>query len=424
MPVRIQVQGLGDIAPIAVWAGTSLETAAQGQSSPGTIVARDFGLDPRPFVQGSRVTVDLGVGRPTLWSGYLQKASRRFFFPVDDPSRLHRQWVLSLADINCLFTARWVFDKASPAHVAGPTYKTDTNDSVAIADLCSNWLDLSTDDLDVESGIETVASIYYGQPVQPWNAGMQWKNAMDSISQLPAAVYYIDPDRKLIYTDAGSEDAPFELSDHPDSSQRGYRLFTEWEDGTQLGNDALCWGFGKGVNYGVFRRLQDADSIALHDLWQVPSVSYAIWHQSTIDKVADSIVNGSPSSRRGQKNDIHSIDLTTEADGLRVGQKVRVLHEDLDIVLPIRKATMKFDSPESVQYQLHLTDALDRWGFEDPMPPFKLNYPLFGLYAGRPSCVIDSFNGRTVGGAWGGATNEDGTYNSRLWQADEGGPET
>ena len=415
MPARIIVEGLGDIAPAAIWPMVDLQSASQGQSLISTIAIRDLGIHPTAFLAGKRVTVDLGPGQPALWSGYILVGSRRFFFDVDNPDAHQRQWILTLADINYLFTKRFTLNKAHPEKVEGPMYKSETYDDDVVKLLCSDWLDLSFDDLDVTSGVERVASIYYGQATNPWSAGASWRDAMDSISQLPASVYYIDPDRKLIYTDAGTESAPFSLSDHPDASQRGYRMFTEWEDGTQFCNDGYAWGFGKGANHGVFRRVSDDDSIEAHGLWQDASVITGIYKQETIDKVADSIVNGSPSSRRGRRNPIHSIDLTTDADGLRVGQKVRVIEGDLDIVLPIRRAKITFASPERAQYSLHLSEAVDKWGFMDPPLPFHFwGYGFGGVEAGTPSCTIDSFNGRT--GSWAGATDEEGFPTFRVWQ--------
>ena len=415
MPARILVEGLGDIAPIAIWSLVDLQSASQGQALMSTIAVRDLGLTPTAFKAGKRVVVDLGPGQPALWSGYILVGSRRFFFDADNPDRHQRQWVLSLVDINYLFTKRFTLNKAAPAKVEGPTYKSETFDDDVVKLLCSDWLDLSFDDLDVTSGVERVASIYYGQATNPWSAGAAWRDAMDSISQLPASVYYIDPDRKLIYTDAGSESAPFALSDHPDSSQRGYRLFTEWEDGTQLCNDAAAWGFGKGANHGVFQRVVDSSSVDDHGLWQDSSIVTGIYKQETIDKVADSMVNGSPSSRRGRGRAYQSIDLTTDADGLRVGQKVRVIEGDLDVVLPIRRAKITFTSPTEARYALHLSEAIDKWGFMDPPLPFNFwGYGFGGVEAGTPSCVIDSFNGRT--GGWGGATDDAGFSTGRVWQ--------
>lgn len=387
MPVRVLVDGLGDIAPIVKFDATKLQIAAQGEASPGLMIVRDVGLDPVPFVTGARVSVDLGSGTDPLWAGYLQRASRRFWFPVDDPEKLHRQWILSLADINILFSKRVVFSQSTPARVKGPVYTTDTFDDTVIATLVSDWLDLSADDLDTSSKVERVGHINAGQAAYPFNGGEYWGQAMTTIAQLPAAIFCLSPSRELVYADVDVEDAPFELSDHPSGAQRGYREATIWEDATQLGNDALSWGFGKGDDKGVFNHTSDDDSIAEHGLWQIGTTLYDVWKQSTIDKIGDSIVNGSPGSRRGHAKDVESMDLVTFDDGLRVGQRVRVIREEygFDEVLPIRKMQLEFPTPGLVKYTMKLSEALDMWGFADPFPPF----PGFHGGGGPGITVID-----------------------------------
>ena len=59
-----------------------------------------------------------------------------------------------------------------------------------------------------------------------------WGQAVQSIANLPAAIYYIDPDKNFVYTDVDTPDAPFGLSDQPNgTTTRGYREMEILHDG-------------------------------------------------------------------------------------------------------------------------------------------------------------------------------------------------
>lgn len=162
-----------------------------------------------------------------LWAGYLLKASRQFFFDVDKPDTVSRRWVLSCVDVGTLFQKRVVFKQSDGAHVTGPLYKTPTYDDDVITELITNWLDLSTDDLDLTTLVSRVAQVNpsvtcaAGQAFYPFNGGQTWGDAMETISQVPAAVYALvpgamlgtSPFARLVYADVDGEDAPVVLSD-------------------------------------------------------------------------------------------------------------------------------------------------------------------------------------------------------------------
>lgn len=213
MATRIFVGSLGDIAPIAVFAETELETAVGGESSIGFITVKDIGLSRADFIPMSRVTVDRGPGTDPIYSGYLIKPSRRFWFDVDYPETLQRKWVLWCADINLLWSRRVVYKQSDPADITGPKYTTDTFDDDALAELFADWVDLSFDDLDTSSQVDRVGLINYDQTVYPWNGGQTLGEAVRTIAQLPAAVYGINSKREVVYADVDDENAPFVLSD-------------------------------------------------------------------------------------------------------------------------------------------------------------------------------------------------------------------
>lgn len=574
----------------------------------------------------SEATIHLNITRsdappviPVAWAGYVLKASRQFWFDVDDPETLHRRWVLTLVDVSTLFQKRVAFKQSDPGRVLGPVYKTDAYDDDLVAELVSNWLDLSTDDLDVTTLVERVGivnpsvSCISGQAFYPWNGGTQWGDAMEAISQIPAAVYGLvpaeplgsSPFARLLYADVDVEDAPIIFTDVPvirgtpevpaetlfsDSFARSttspdigngwtqntdgtgtfgpgviihcdgselvkgqtapfadratysrsgvtfgagyiqfefyvpaladyapfsqgfgaildgsrthpanvyvmpnfpadgrwiatvatdfgdvsgmgsgsgalftpdpdnwyvlkavitetavglkvwklgdpepagytfgpqdisgvspfgepdlsvsmlngfgssvdikmrnltvvadaipatedtpvenagrYRECTIWDDGTDLVNEEFAWGAGKGTDHMVFAHVTDGDSIADHGLWQRGDTLFSVWCQETIDAVANTVVNGSPGSRRGHKRPVKAVDLVTFETGVRIGQKVRFLNDDygVDVILPIRTTEITFPTPDVMKQTLRLSEALDRWGFEDPSPPFR-----------------------------------------------------
>ena len=382
---RILIDGIGDIAPNVIWSMTEINTAAQGGASLSTLILRDFDISPYAFVTGKRVIMDFGSDETRFFGGYLWKASRRHWFPVDDPTHIQRQWRLQLVDNNILFTRRVVFKKDDPAHVSGPMYGPGrlsspcdetagiVYDDTAIAELVTNWLDLSVDGIDVSTLVHEVASITYGQVTEPWNAGMTFGDAMKIIAQLPAAIFYLNQWWQLIYADVDVATAPVGLSDRPaaDGAQ-GYREMTIWDDGSQLANDALGWGAGKGVDHMVFDHERDDASVAEHGLWQDGFTLWNVWCQPTINKYVHTDLYGSPSSLRGRKDEVQSVELVTHAQGLYPGQVVRFRNHEygVDVNIPVRTSKITFDAPGVPKYTLKLAHVLDKYGFQDPSPKF------------------------------------------------------
>jgi hypothetical protein len=392
MQPQILIDGLGDVASEVIYGNdlTKLKISAGPSASISNMVLRNIGGATSSFITGKRVTV--GLGGTVLWAGYVMHAARQFWFDVDKSNTMNRRWALTLVDLNVLFGKRVVFKQSAPGTVYGPTYKTDVYDDTLVNLLTSSWLDLSDDDLDISSLIERVAVVNPsvtcadGQAFMPWSGGNLWGDAMDSISQVPAAIYGLIPAEPLgsspfgrfFYADVDSEDAPMALSDRPQADGAGsYRECTIWDDGTDLVNEEFAWGAGKGSAAMVFSHRTDSGSISDHGLWQRGDTLFNVWCQDTIDAISNAVVNGSPSSRRGHKNSITSVELTTRETGLRVGQKVRFINHEygVDTILPIRSTEITFPSPDEIKTAMTLSEALDRWGFEDPQPPFTIPSP-------------------------------------------------
>jgi hypothetical protein len=363
------------------------------------------------FVTGRRL--ELYISSELMWSGYVASISYEYPFSYEDlqtnVQALPRYLRLRAQDINILFERRVTMKKSEPTQLEGPTFKEDyTPDTEAIDLLCRNWLSLENDDLDVVSMVENVGAINVDQPANPWQAGETWKDAMTSIASLPAAVFYLSPDRKLVYTDVDTVTNPLVLSDQPDDPELngygvGYRDARWTSFGDRLTNDYLAWGVSQAPP--VFKRLQDQPSINLHNRWQDAVVNQSIYKQATINKVANRMVYGSPGSRRGHKDDRESLSCTTYQPGFNVAQKVRVISNvfDFDDVLPIRQMRITFPTPTDARYDLTLSHEIDTFGFFDVIRFKKYKYPKISwkppvLPPGppEPACIVlDSFSRAT-----------------------------
>lgn len=370
-PVRMIFEHLGDVAPLVVWSKVELETALGADGSLGTIVVRDVGIVRDVFQVGQRITVDLGPGTRPIWSGYLWRAARRFWFPADEPDTIQRQWRLAVIDINILFRARVAYNQASPATIKGPKYVASTYDDTVISTLVNDWLDLSADDLDVTTKVDRVGLINYGEVTYPINGGQTFGEAMKEISRLPAAAYGINPSRELVYADVDDRNVPFFLSDETGYNTVGYRECLIIFDGSGLMTEVFAWGAGRGSDEMVFHRRSSASAITEHGLWQEGILSYGIWKQATVEKVTDSALNGSPSSHRGHKDDRVEVRVMTHEHGIVVGDRVRFISNiwNYEDVIPVRRVRLTFPTANDVRYELRLSHEIDQWNFQDPVPP-------------------------------------------------------
>lgn len=414
-----------DFTARIVFASASFESAVNGATGPCKFRVRD---DDRTITLVTGSIIELLIDGDPVWTGYLTHVNRVYAFPAENTAEagLTRWFDVEGTDLNILFTKRIVFRAADPENVYGKLYGPGTADNVAIADLVTDFLDLSGDDLDVSTMVENVADINVDQKARPWSSGFTWGQAMASIAMLPAAVYFIDPQRRLVYTDVNTPNSDLGLSDQPGSGQAGYREMTILKDGAELANDVLAWGMGYASATPVFVRDQDATSQAQHGLWQMGVVKSGIYKQATINRVAQSIIDGSPFSKRGAKNDKVAVNLVVYEPGFLPAQKVEFESHIFDFfdTIPIRKMKVTFETPDTPRYELLLSHAIDDpWSFTDPFqfdfnlpppppppvfPPPPPLPPIFG--------PIDTFEGRTVAGGWRTASSG---YD---WEGSTGGP--
>lgn len=373
--VQIKIAGTDRTANV-VFGTASFESAVNGATGPCKFRVRDDD-GSLSFVTGS--DIELLIDGEPIWTGYLTLVTRVYAFPAENValSGPTRWFDLEGTDLNILFSKRIVVRESDPENVYGKLYPPGTPDDEAIEDLVTDFLDLTGDGLDVSTMVENVADINVDQNARAWSSSYTWGQAMASISALPAAVYFLDPSRQLVYTDVNTPTAALGLSDQPGAGQAGYREMTVVRDGTNLANDVLAWGMGYGSSVPVFVRDEDATSQAEHGLWQMGVVKSGIYKQATINRVAESIVDGSPSSKRGHKDDRVAVSLVTHQAGFLPAQKVAFESNIFGFsdVIPIRKMKVTFEAPESPRYELLLSHAIDDpWSFTDPFF-FDFNFP-------------------------------------------------
>jgi hypothetical protein len=313
------------------------------------------------FSAGKELTCDIDGLR--VWGGFVMGIGRHFAFDVDDtsdPASTPRYLILEGADYNLLFSKRFVLNKADPISPMTP-FAEATHDDTIIADLVSNFLDLTGDGI-TTSGVLNVGTPLEDGPGVPFEPPNSWGDAMRRIALMPGAIYYISPEKVLNYADVDIPDAPFGLSDDPNHSTTfGYSDFSLLRDGTQLANDAFVWGAAIGVDHMTFARKTDAASVTEHGLWQWADYRQDLYRPASVQKRADSYVDGSTQNNRGHKNDAISVRLKTFKPGLQAGMKVHVYStgHGWDDVIPIRSMTINFVNPTTAHYELYLAHFLD-----------------------------------------------------------------
>lgn len=596
----------------------------------------------RAFTTGK--SLELIIDGRAMWTGYATKVLRVYPFEAFSPPA--REIEIEGIDINYLFEKRVVYKKSSPAVLLGPIYPANTDDTTAIAELVANWLDLSGDGLDTSTLVNNVGTINETEKANPWSASWKWGQAMQSIARLPAAIYYINPDRQLVYCDVDTPTVTIALSDQPmgpgsgtvetddfnrteasdwgsapygtwtgfqgdpsvdgskgvidsaggyrvaatapistitetsieqtgmfqwpsafpgvarwlpawatypsydnyvfmtingdqdpvtveleydmligsdnsatidtiypaatpgswwhwrfawdnlelrakawpdgeaepdwqvtlaipvdptaltdpavdlfgstfpDTGQTwyvdditltrgivedslGYRELTFVNDGGQLANDVMIWGISGGATVPVFKRLESTASQTAHGRWQYGEVRADAYKQTTINRIANSYLNGSPQSKRGHKDDRRRIQVAWFEPLLRPSDKVRFISSvyGIDEVFPVRSSTITFPAgPTDPKFELILSHEIDLPiylsdvirippyqipGFP-PIPPFNPEVP----HVGPGTCddsvcvqdteVYDNFNRTTspIGGGVSDPTHGWGTPSS------------
>lgn len=354
-----------DITPLCVIHQTSFTGRANGSPGDCAISVKDV-TQTQFFTPGK--TLELYLNGTREWDGYLMSVAKTYWFeghtanckPCDHLTP--RKLILRGADRNIIFFKRVLFNKADPTIPKDNEWPAGTTDDTIILASIADYLD-PTDGIDYSTKVETVASPDPYAKIRVPGPTQYLGDMMREIAQSTGAVFYIDPDRFMVYTDVNTVSAPFGISDQPGAGQKGCRQMEVLFRADEMVNDAIIWGAGQGVNHVVSDRVQDATSIALHGRWQNTNGYHTnLFKPASVLRVANSIVYGSPSNKRGHKDDAIAVNCTIFEPGIRVSDKVAVesvVHGYSD-VLPVRQMTITFPAgPHNVQYDLHLSQELD-----------------------------------------------------------------
>lgn len=360
-----------DITTNVVFQRTEFVSQVNGQPGTCRIVLLDRdGTLAGAFVTGERIYVK--VNDLMVWQGYITRIKRIYPFPTYSPPD-RRLIEIEGVDINILFSKRIVLNKDDMTMGEGIDYPPYTSDVTALRDLLDRYLDLSDDDLDVTTQIHGIGTINEDQTAAPLRPSGSWSESMRLIGGWLSPIWYINPDREVVWGDVDVEDAPFALSENPTGAEVGFANLVVSRDASAMINDLLLIGAGNGSDVAVWRRLTDDASIAEHNLSQYGAFIGGVYKQATINRMADSYIYGTTTSRRGHKDDKLTITCTVFHHGLRAGHKVRLTSDvwGLDgIIIPIRQLRLRWLTPGLPQYDLTLTHELDTtWSFFDPYNP-------------------------------------------------------
>lgn len=416
--VHIRVNGI-DITEKVAFDDATFTMAVNGFPGSFRIRVRDT-EHTRSFTTGAEVTLDIdGVRR---FGGYLMAVTRLFAFPYDDttdPTSVARYFVLTGVDYNILFAKRILYDKARPANINLRAWPVGSRDDIIIRYVFDHYTDLGADGVTYD-GVQHIGSPNPDHAGVVGSGGLTFGDAMREINRLLSGVWYIDAYKDLKFVDVDEPTASKSLTDRPSGpTEVGYRDFTHVESGAALINDALVWGAGQGSPRVRFGRATDAASIAEHGLWQSGEFTTALYKQASVDERADTIVYGTPQSKRGGKDDHVGWMATTYDRSFSAGQKVDIESEIFGVqdVVPIRRLTITFPTPTDPKFQLAISHDVDvPWNFFE-FPPFHIFEPNIdgGVDITIPKIFTPHFMAGGFGyvAAEGAAAGEHGTGTSR-----------
>jgi hypothetical protein len=293
---------------------------AQFSAIPGTFefTCRDDEQSLGPFVTGKEVT--LSVDGKLMFGGYVTQVSRKFAIPVDRVDKgvgevKTRQWILRGVDYNILFdkrVLRFSTEDENPGFLAQlPSFLGNRKDGDLIRnDLCATYLDVP--DINCVDEVEDVDYVVFDVASRAkrmaWmQQGTSWRRQMEDFSWHSGAVWYIKPDKHLLFRALEDMEAPWGFSDVPNGvSTIGFRELDCTEDGSYIVNDAMIWGGSEwaGDSGGtVFARHKNEESIDRHNRWQIAETHFGdqnFAQQAGVDARAQTIVEGSPSQQEDQ----------------------------------------------------------------------------------------------------------------------------
>lgn len=202
---------------------------------------KDTGRD-QSFQVGKEVT--LTIDGKKLFGGYLWIVKRGYAFPVVDTTTIadvdQRVWQLQGSDYNILFDKLVIRDESN---YTGIIRVPEGYDKQIIASL-ANYFDTPAG-FDWTSRVQAIAELgidddsgNFKLPTQ----GTKFRDVMEGLRTRSAATYYIDADKKLVWTAVGDTEHPWGLTDRGGVTDHiGVRDLSVEQNGTSMVTDALVW---------------------------------------------------------------------------------------------------------------------------------------------------------------------------------------
>lgn len=378
--VLIELDGT-DVTASVILKGAEFTSSARGAAGTCRFRIRDYNQS-KMFTVGKELTLTIDGVRK--WGGFVMEVHRGYFWdgsphPCDTPL-VPRYFEIIGSDYNVLLNKRVLYDKVHPENFNKLTcFAAGTPDSTVIDYYIANHTDLLAD------GVTTTMVEHVGTPSVDQcipndcnisaQAGQNISSFLRFINFNVGAIWYLDPNKNLVYTDVDTPNAAFGLSDDPVAGEVGCRDLEILYDASDMRNDALVWAAGQGPNQtGLFARRQDATSETTHERWQIANTNLSLICQSSVNQIANSYVYGSPQNKRGGKDDRVSIKATVFVPNFTVAQKVPVRSAVFGYsdVVPIRSERITFPTATEPQYDLVLGFDVD-----DPWTTVEFWWPQF-----------------------------------------------
>lgn len=235
-----------------------------------------------------------------MFGGIVMRVGRQLALPVDDTTTLSsvktRQWVIEALDFNIWFDKRVIRDTSNYLEAIlldAPQY-----DGAIIRNELPNYIDVPPG-VNMTTYVQNIKQCRgdeagkYGLAQQ----GSKWRDQMDLLAALSAAVYYIDADKFLHFESLQTATKDWAFVDHaPNGTTRvPCREVSATQDGSMIVNDALVWGGLEVEGQVYFAREQDASAQDTYGRWQLGELHFNEgMDQQAVTERADAIINGPP----------------------------------------------------------------------------------------------------------------------------------
>ncbi len=214
--VQIKYDGV-DITADCVVKECWFTARANGVAGEAQVTIRDD-AQLMGFIPGQ--TLELFLDGVRQWDGYAISRKHNYWFEGHTancypcPHITPRKHILMGADRNILFERRVLYNKADEELLPSNEYPANTMDEEVIENSIDLYLD-DIDGIDYTTKVETVAAVDPYIKVKVPGPASMFGSLMREVAEAVGAVFYIDPDRYLVYTDVNNPDAPFILTALP-----------------------------------------------------------------------------------------------------------------------------------------------------------------------------------------------------------------